>query len=283
MMRKALDLFFFTNLSVGIVAVALTIETLLLLHIPVSLTPMMLVIFFATLFEYSLHQILPLNLISFTYIKISKKEYIFFTVLIISLSGLLIFGSMLPYRVVPLLFLFALITLGYSLPVLKIQRRFITLKELPAVKTFLSSLLWALVTVVLPLIYREKEILNIKVMLLLAERFFFVFSVCMVFDIRDMESDKRANVKTLAVMIGEKQALRCANIALSSFIVLVLVQSGVCTDCIVSAVPMLLSAVIAFYFINSLKIKTLPYYYKGLIDGLPVLQMLLLCIAVFFF
>lgn len=297
MMRKALGLFFFANISVGIVSVALTIETLLLLHIPVSVTPMMLVIFFATLFEYSFHQILPINFSLRTDLPSAEPRTgrqtiglclkqmighkIFITVLILSVIGLLIFGLMLPARVMPLLFLSGLITLAYSLPLLKTQKKFITLKELPAVKTFISSLLWALVTVVLPLVYRESEIFDMKVMLLFAQRFFFIFSVCMIFDIRDMERDKNSGVKTLAVIMGERQALYSANLALFCFVLLVVVQGGVCADCIISAVPMLLSAAIAFYFINSKKIKAMPYYYKGFIDGLPVLQMLLLCIAIF--
>lgn len=286
-LRKVLDFIFFTNIFVAVATVSLTIETLLLLNIPVTFTPLMLVIFFATVCDYCFHNIVSKKTISEensngTHIWLLNNKNIFTGVFIFSCLGLFFFSCFIPLRVFFALVPVAIIALAYSLPVIRMKNKKITFKEIPGIKIFLVAISWSLVTVVLPLIYREKQILTPDVILLFIQRLLFVFSACMVFDIRDIRSDNEAGIKTLSVIIGEKRSLMLSNGTLLLFIAVVSLQNFILKSYGIFTIPLVLSAFFAIIIINSKKIKEQRYYYHAFLEGLPVLQLLLLFIAVLF-
>lgn len=91
---------------------------------------------------------------------------------------------------------FSLLVLFYSIP-LKTQK---SLRNIPSLKIIIIAVAWAGTTVVLPFFSAEK-IINSNLILLTLQRFIFVITLTLPFDIRDFEQDK-TTLKTFPQLIG---------------------------------------------------------------------------------
>ena len=103
----------------------------------------------------------------------------------------------------------------YSFPVIPIGKKK-RIKDYGFMKIITLSLLWTLVTVWFPVVNLSFE-KNIFALVFL-KRFVFMFVLCLVFDIRDIEIDRKENIKTLAVILGKKKSYILAYISLVVFI-----------------------------------------------------------------
>lgn len=98
-----------------------------------------------------------------------------------------------------------------------------------------------------------------------------MFVLCLLFDMRDIEIDRKENIRTVAVFLGKRKSYFLAYISLFLFIILSLVQffyfagTGV-------LIAMLLSAVITFFTIELTKKINSDFVYLAGIDGMMLLQ-----------
>jgi len=106
--------------------------------------------------------------------------------------------------------------------------------------------------------------------LMIIERFLFIFAITIPFDIRDMEGDRTAGLKTLPVFFGERKSLQMANISLIIFMIIGFLNNG-----FLVSVAMIMSGLLTFFIINNKKINSLPFFHYAILDGTIIMQSLL--------
>ncbi len=174
-----------------------------------------------------------------------------------------------------LLLVLGIITLIYSIPLLPLSNKK-RLKDYGILKIFTLVLLWTVITVWFPadqIHYTGKSIL-----LLFIRRFVFLFALCLVFDIRDINIDTKENIRTIPVIIGVKQTHTLINVLLIIFILFTLIQF-VQTPDIGGLNAMMLSAAATFVMIEYVKKNSSDIAYLACIDGMMLLQALLVIIS----
>ena len=101
-----------------------------------------------------------------------------------------------------------------------------------------------------------------------------MFVLCLLFDIRDIEIDRKENITTLAVFLGKKKSYLIAYIFLILFIILSLLQFFYFDDKSI-LIAMLLSAAATFFAVELTKKTNSDFVYLAGIDGMMLLQAML--------
>jgi len=95
----------------------------------------------------------------------------------------------------------AFFTFLYSAP--KIQYPLLSqLKKIAVGKTIFLAFAWAHVTALLPLVINIKT-LEPRHILFVVNRFFFIYAICILFDYRDVEEDRKAGIKSMVTLLNE--------------------------------------------------------------------------------
>lgn len=209
----------------------------------------LIIVFASTLAAYNYHRVPESSLAYYAHgserhvwIRQNRNALIIILLVASTLAGLLIF-PILDLRTLWWFVPAGLFSLLYVLPVLPIGGKWTRLRDLPFVKTFIISAVWAVITVVPA--SREAlllERISPEVIWLMAERFIFLTAISIPFDFRDLTIDAQNNVKTFAGIWGfEKTLFNCrvlmvifAVVALIGF-QLTLISGSTCFAMIVSA------------------------------------------------
>jgi 4-hydroxybenzoate polyprenyltransferase len=236
-------------------------------------------IFFATLFLYSLHRLIGIYKLNhagqplrFAYL---QQLQIFFT-LWTGGAGLtsLIFFLLLPSNVQLLALLPIVLSAGYALPFLPGKRR---LRDLAYLKVLLVALSWAWVTIILPAA-QYNFWYNLPVCIMFLSRFCFIFAIAITFDIRDLHIDQLQQVRTIPTKFGIKNTKFLA----ISFLILMLIFTWINyqldTYNLQQFLALSLSAILTATLILFVKTHYNDYYYSGLLDGMILLQAVLIFI-----
>ena len=276
-----------TNIYISLGAVLLTLETQVQLGMKPQLYPYLFIIFFATIFEYNLHRLITI-LFYKDALKDEKHRWVNRNlILFFILVGLCIIGFSIAIfyakrEVLITLAPIALITLFYSLPVFKRNTRLFRLREISGLKIFLIAVVWSAVTILLPIIESGKNFNNGHIFLIFIERFLFIFAITIPFDIRDMESDSKAGLKTIPLIIGETKAIYVSNILLALFLILSIVHYSALNLYFI-LIAIFLSGIISIVFINSKRLKKFNYYHYIILDGTLLIQGILVCLSYYFY
>ena len=212
-----------------------------------------------------------------SWISQQKKKLIALAVL--SLLGMLYTIFLISIEVTFTLIAAGLVSVLYPLPVIKLKGRWHLVRELPFVKIFLISITWTVATVFIVYIDQQSQlrVMPIDWVLIAFQRFIFIFSITLPFDIRDMEYDKERRLQTIPLVLGVANTKRLA-IGLQLFaIVLAIVQfyQGtllLLSDVIGLTMSYILTAVV-LYFVRK---NSVELYFSGLIEGMMILQLLLI-------
>lgn len=260
--RLFLDEFFMISLG----AAALGMATLAQLQVPVSWDPVYLLLFSGTLVSYNWHRVLGMTQSGKLQLKAKPFRYI---VLVFAL--LLMFVSIIFIKKATLLVLIplAVVTLLYSLP-LELPLWYFPLRKIPYLKVFLVAATWSVLTVWLPLAERMNMHNPLQISLIFMERFFLLFPLCLLFDIRDIRRDRELGMKTLPVALSVKTSLWLSVLSAFIFWTMVVAQSFITMH----FYPAILAGLIFILFTGSLlcaKCKTHRNYYVLFVDGLLLL------------
>jgi 1,4-dihydroxy-2-naphthoate octaprenyltransferase len=114
--------------------------------------------------------------------------------------------------------------------------------------------------------------------LIFLRRFIFIFILCLLFDIRDTEIDRREKIATLSVKLGINRSYRLCYLLLVLFIALSITQFILLPDT-GQLITMLLSTTAAIITIEYSKKNNSDVVYLALIDGMMLLQALLVIFA----
>lgn len=264
-----------SNAFIAFAAVIYTVQTSVQLDIKPGWHPYLFLIFFATLLEYNAHRLLTIffnrqALDGPKHAWVKMHLTLFYVIVLLSVLGFLIASFLAKTEVLIVLFPLGMLTLLYSLPIYKKEKRVFRLREIPLLKIFIISFVWAVTTVLLPVIQTGRQFETWKLIAIMAERFLFIFAIAIPFDIRDMAQDRQSGLRTLPILMGEKAALRMADAALLFFCATALFNN---TPLIVAA--MCASALLVWFCLHNSRIGSWTYYHYGVLDGSIIFQSVL--------
>ncbi|HVU54041.1 MAG TPA: UbiA family prenyltransferase [Puia sp.] len=203
MLRKIFDFFIFSSLYIALCAVLMVWQTSeLLLGSPPS-ERLMGFVFFSTICSYNFHWYLtpysvnPSRRASWT----QRHKILHFILYLVGLVGSGVYFFYLLSHVVALCF-GAFVTFLYSAPKLP-QPIFRRLRDIAVGKTIFLAFVWMYVTTVLPLVVAEATWNGGSVLFVLS-RFFLIYAICIIFDYRDREDDRKDGIRSLITLLNEK-------------------------------------------------------------------------------
>jgi 4-hydroxybenzoate polyprenyltransferase len=253
----------------------MTVETYLLMQDPVNWIYVAFV-FTSTLVLYNFPTFTEANFLPeyserHRWITENKNVVLAISIVAALASAILIFFFPLKFILwfVPL----ALIALAYFFPQTHLRR-------IAGLKAGVVTLVWTSVTAIYPLLLlsgfdvpRCFENESGMIMLL---NFLFIFPLCVIYNVRDVEADRKAGVRTLPVIYGVKiTVLVCLiSLALFSWLVIITIADPEIRACF------LFSAAATSALLLFASEKRSDYFYSFWIDGMILLQALLL-MAVF--
>ncbi len=139
-------------------------------------------------------------------------------------------------------------------------------------KNIWLALSWASVTVALPLLAAGELICDQQNILIFLSRFLFVYSIALVFDIRDTHQDTQKNVITLPVNIGVKATKTVAIVCSFLFCMLIYWRATASKTFIDFSLPLYFSAVLLLLVILMAKPGQRFWFYEVVTDGLLLMQ-----------
>ena len=259
--RKIIELIIYGNIWVSLGAVALTLNTFLVMDWAIK-GDLLLLVFFATILSYCFQRIMRHT--SGTLINSTRHQWIYnnkkylYSLIIIScgISGYLFFTLFTFYE---LLYFSPLIAIALFYAVKVFSK---SLRDIPFIKIILIALSWAAVTVLIPAYINEGLDAN-DIWILFILNFIYIFALVIPFDIRDLDFDEPEK-KTIPQLIGLMAAKQTAItlLVVCGLISFVLLKEAV------FLVPVYLVSIIVLFQVNERK-KELFYAYG--IDGLILL------------
>jgi 4-hydroxybenzoate polyprenyltransferase len=276
-LKKLIDLILYSNLWIAICATSMCWQTQLLLSGKISWAPLPAFVFCATLLLYALHRLVGLSRAAGF-----KEKGRYFIIehfrlhigLYAALAGLaaLWFAWQLSWRVWWWMLPGMLLSAAYVLPVFGKGKR---LRDVHYIKIFMIAVAWSWLTVVVPAVDMEL-FRNVPMAFLFLERVSFIFAITLPFDIRDLEIDRANGVKTLPAILGITKSKRLAWLLLAvsgAFGWLAFHLNAYSTGSFIGlAVSLLISALV----IGKTHADRHDYFFTGLVDGLMVVQFLLI-------
>lgn len=268
--KKITEFTLFGSIYIAACAVALCMETNLLLHLPLNKISFYCFVFGATIVQYNLHYLVKTTAIknsqrlSWSLRNKSLHKILF------GLGCVLIVISLFSFRLHHFIILSVLggIAFLYSFPVLPFGKGK-RIKDYGFLKIITLALLWTLVTVWFPV---DDVLWNTPAFFIVfLKRFVFMFVLCLLFDVRDIEIDRQENIKTLAVILGKNKSYIITYASLLFFLMLSVVhyiyfrETGF-------FIAMLISAAATFLMIESTKKTNSDFVYLAGIDGMMLLQ-----------
>jgi len=253
-------------------AVALSLQTLLLLHLPVNFY-LLLFIFFASLCGYNSYWLLGKFSLhtGMSFFDFLKKQYSYLSMIVVGCLGMLfslLFLKLFLYNIIITFFLLGL----YSIPLLPFKQLYFTRKAGFA-KTIVLSITWAHVTTMIPL---QKSFLHLQVneLLIYMIHFLFVLMLCIIFDKRDAAMDSRRGMHSMATDLNEKMLH-------STMLIIFVLFSLICIALqkynieLRQSVGLLATAVITLIVYHYSRKEQNYFFYYFLVDGLMLFSGLL--------
>lgn len=178
-----------------------------------------------------------------------------------------------------LLFFLAVVAVMYNLPVFSVGDKKFGLRNIPGVKLFLIALIWSLSVVLLPILELESHTILVTSrdsILLIAKRFLLIAAITVPFDIRDLFQDKSNDLKTIPVLLGEKAAYMVCQGLLAAYVAMLFLFTDKLN---IDFFALTLTIILTGWLIFKSSWKKNEYYYFFYLDGVMILQFVLLWIS----
>jgi 4-hydroxybenzoate polyprenyltransferase len=280
LLRSAFDFLLFSNVFMSLCAVAQALLTFSIVDSK-PVYPVVGLLFTATLGIYNFSILLskPPERSSYRRVRWFFAHYrLMVTFTIVSLLSLIPLFFLLSMESKILLVFLAILSFGYGLPLFSIGDQKFGLRNIPGLKAFLITLVWTLSCVLVPILEaQDQHLTDISLrdtMIILAKRFLFIAALTVPFDIRDLFQDRKLGLKTVAVVWGEKNAYLFCQVLLIGYITLLFLlrKNGFNVDFF----ALTLTAILTGWLIFRSKWEKNEYYYFFYLDGVLILQYLIL-------
>jgi 4-hydroxybenzoate polyprenyltransferase len=139
------------------------------------------------------------------------------------------------------------------------------------------AFVWTYLTVNIPVENLNINLSSTDLMLLFLSRFFFISAISIPFDIRDKETDLKDGVRTIAHSLSHKK-IRIVIYVLIGLMNVCMYLFGQNRQMPMLILPYIVSSIFTIYVINSKGIQKQKYYYQIYIDGMLILQFILVYI-----
>ena len=272
-LKKAIDVFLDGSFLLAIASVCLCYETYLLLGENVKSPGVFPLVFFSTLFIYNYRLIGAENTGAIP--KYFLKLFVLLIVFGMMASCVFVRPSILLF-----LFPFGILSLIYNVPIVHRAENIIRLREMPYLKIFLISLIWAVVTVMVPAKDLGIDIFSHEIGIVFLRRVLFIFALALPFDIRDAQKDSLRHLKTLPVILGEKKSKLFALGALGIYCAMDIIHYFHITHVPQLGIAFLVSALVLGLLVIISSPSRSKYYFQVLLDGTLILQFLFVYIAI---
>ncbi len=273
MIKKFFAFILFGNIFISLCAIALCIETSLLLQLPFNNISFYFFVAGATVVQYNLHYLVKTTAVMGSERLSWSLQNKNLHIVLFIIGCIFIIISLFSFR---LQHFFILLILGaiaflYSFPALPFGKKK-RIKDYGFLKIITLALFWTLVTVWFPV--SDLSVNRTLYLFIFAKRFVFMFVLCLLFDVRDIDVDSSENINTLPVIVGRKKSYNIARAMVLVFLILSYVQYVLFPETGVF-LAMILSALATFIVLElSRKIKSDFFYLAG-IDGMMLLQAIL--------
>jgi 4-hydroxybenzoate polyprenyltransferase len=278
-LKKLLDFILFGNIYVAIGTVCLIQSSIIQLGYTYNLFFYSLLSFFATLFIYNFQRVFYVpkkdnSLHSVRRKWIFENPISIKTLTLIGFIGVCICFFFNNFKIILYLSPLLILSLAYFLP-------FIKLRKSAWFKLFTLTIVWTMVTAVVPILLTTAEIFTKNNMLHIAVRFCFMIAICIPFDIRDLTIDKADNVSTLPHLFGENKTRWIAFFFMIIYILLIIGEYYLEMFNLKFFCGLLISALINTVLVLMSSSKRSEYFFVAGIDGTMILQGILLIAANF--
>ncbi|MDP4285273.1 MAG: UbiA family prenyltransferase [Bacteroidota bacterium] len=248
-------------------------ETNILLGLPFNNFSFYCFVFGATLAQYNLHylakNIAIKNSLRLEWSQRNRKTHLGLFAVGVALIIFSFFSFHLKHFII--LFLLGVIGFLYSFPFLPFAERK-RIKDYGFLKIITLSLLWTLVTVWLPVSSMSYD--SYLFLFIFIKRFVFMFLLCLLFDMRDIEIDSQEKINTLAVFLGKRNSYLLSYLLLFLFTLLSVAQYFYLPQWGI-LIAMLLSVAVTLFNVEITKRSNSDFIYLAGIDGMMLLQALL--------
>ncbi len=279
--RQTLDFLLFSNLFIALCAVAQGLVTYQLLNIKPDY-PVLGLLFFSTLALYNFCILLakPKNPENSPFIRVQwifAHQRIIISLTLIAILSALALATFLSLQSQILLAFLGVISVTYSLPIFTLQDKKFGIRNIPGLKLFLIAMVWSTSCVLLPILELESSQSIIiparHTLLLIAKRFLFIAAITVPFDIRDLFQDRENSLKTIPVLVGEKNSyLVCQGLLLAYLVLLFLFTNSFDSNFF----GIMLTILLTGWLILKSSRKRDEYYYFLYLDGMMIVQFLML-------
>lgn len=259
-----------SNLIISLVAVSLSLATQVQIGDGLQLRPFLLLIFGACFIEYNLHRIvkyyaLPGHERQLRYCWLSNNLMITWGLILFSFP-VIIYSLINANQASILVFsVSAGIALSYSIPLQSFFGK-LSLRNIPYLKTFLVALVWTFITVLIPAMESDRKFTYDTIIFIAAGRFLLIFSLALLFDIRDIEPDSEAAIQTIPIALGKRPVIKLVTGLLILFVFINLFNPAI-NGINYQFIAALLFALFLNFLVYSHKIRVSPYYYTVFLDG----------------
>lgn len=272
-MRSAFQTLIYGAIFISLCAVALCMETSLLLGFPLNNFSFYLVVFSATLGQYNIHYYIKRSAgpSSDRFAWSRQHRHVHLALNIVGAAGLLGGLFHLQPRHFMVLGIIAVLTVLYSFPFLPFERKK-RLKDFGLLKILVLTYVWTLITVWFPVVSLSRITADFR--LVFIHRFIFMFALCLAFDIRDREADAADGIGTIPVRLGRRRSFMISYATLAVFAVLTLLLFR-STGNLPQLHALLLSTAATAFVVGFAKRRDTDMYYLACIDGMMLLQAIL--------
>ena len=275
--RSLFRFIIYSNFYIAVIATIMACQTSWIFSEGLVSHDLLFFIGFATLCSYSFHyylsdhSFLPSPRVKWTLANRSWVGFLFIT----GILGASWFGWALREHWIWLIPA-VVATFLYSAPKIP-HKHFRALRKVAIGKTIFLAFIWMYVTAVLPIVEYGGEWTN-TMRIYCVNQFFFLYAICILFDIRDREDDKADGVRSLITYLNSDNIKRLyyfsLGIAMASLGVMMI--KGIPTASIV----ILLIPVLILFFIYDKAVQDLSdSFYYFFLDGLMALSALLMALC----
>lgn len=276
--QAASDLFIFSSVYIAIGAVLMTMQANHLFQLQPHSRDYLYFVFFSTMCSYNLHWYLTpeyeTESIRVHWTHRNKDLHLLFFAAGL-MGSVLFFLALLPY--LGWIALGGVMTFLYTAP--KIEKGpFPHLKKIAVAKTIYLAFVWMYVTTIMPFIISGKSWQTGFTLFAIA-RFFFIYAICIIFDYRDRNEDKKHGIRSLITYFNERgiNNLFAFSLIVSAVLIFLLKGHGLSfTNITLLLVP---AAITAFIYPYAKK-NFSDYLYYFVLDGLMMLPSLLTFISI---
>ncbi len=251
---------FYIDSSIHVALAACGFVGVSILEFDISITIELLgFIFFGTITGYNFVKYAEIAKLKHRSLNLSLRQIQIFS--FFCFLALVYFLFQLPFKTLIITGVFAALTFFYAIPFLAYKR----LRSLVGMKIIIVALVWAGVTLIIPLV-NENVILSNSVWVSFFQRMLFVLVLTLPFEIRDLKYDKLA-LGTLPQQVGIKLTKIIGTILLLAILVIEFLKPGVDWNYTIGF--LLICGVMALFLFTSEKDQN-KYFASFWAESIPV-------------